>query len=353
MNINTIHSLTLAMMTLAVSLSLSQPAQATGWANTGSLNTAREDHTATLLPDGKVLVSGGANNNSGVYVFPASTELYDPASGIWTTTSSLNTPRGDHTATYLPSGKVLVAGGQYWNGSAYICLSSAELYDPTGRTWTTTGSLNAARYSHTATLLSNGKVLVAAGWNGPDNDATNSAEIYDPASGTWTVTGSLNAARYLHTATLLTNGQVLVAGGAGDLDTGYSTLSSAELFNPTNDTWTPTGSLNTERQYHTATLLPNSKVLVVGAWTTMATPWQALNCMIQPARLGRRPARSTPNASTTRRRCCPMARSWLWGVWTPVAIPQAAPNFTIRPAALGVWPTRWLTSDLVLTRRRC
>ena len=126
MNINNIHALTLALVTLTVSISLSQPVRAEGWANTGSLSTARENHTATLLSNGKVLVAGGANNNSGVYVFPVSTELYDPAGGIWTTTGSLNTPRVSHTATCLPSGKILVAGGQYWNGSTWLCPSSTE-----------------------------------------------------------------------------------------------------------------------------------------------------------------------------------------------------------------------------------
>ena len=109
--------------------------------------------------------------------------------------------RNQHTATLLANGKVLVAGG----GDN---LATAELYDPATGTWTFTGSLNAGRGAHTAALLSDGKVLVAGGG---DNLAT--AELYDPATGTWTFTGSLNAGRYLHTSTLLTNGRVLIAGG--------------------------------------------------------------------------------------------------------------------------------------------
>src|SRR6266550_3634306 len=126
--------------------------------NTGSLNTARDNHTATLLPNGKVLVAGGAGNISN---FLNSAELYDPASGSWTATGSLNTARYSHTATLLPNGKVLVAGG--FNGSF---LTSAELYDPASGSWTATGSLNTGRDFHTATLLPNGKVLVAGGFNG-------------------------------------------------------------------------------------------------------------------------------------------------------------------------------------------
>jgi hypothetical protein len=132
----------------------------------------------------------------------------DPASGTWTVTGSLNTARYAHTATLLPNGTVLVAGGLDSNLNA---LDSAELYDPASGSWTVTGSLNSARYHHTAILLSNGMVLVAAGISG--FNAFASAELYYPPSGTWTFTGSLNTARFLHTATLMPNGMVLVVAG--------------------------------------------------------------------------------------------------------------------------------------------
>ena len=155
--------------------------------DTGNLVTARFFHTATLLPNGKVLVAGGLHDGSTL----ASAELYDPASGTWTATGSLATARDHHTATLLPNGKVLVAGG--FDGS--VALASAELYDPASGTWTATGSLATARYGHTATLLPNGKVLVAGGLT--DSGSLASAELYDPASGTWTATGSLATARCL------------------------------------------------------------------------------------------------------------------------------------------------------------
>src|SRR5436189_278401 len=144
-----------------------EPASGT-WSETGSLNTERYSHTATLLPNGMVLVAGGGGGSDS-----RSAELYDPASGTWTTTGSLNTGRAEHTATLLPNGMVLVAGGSGSSGA----LASAELYDPASGSWTTTGSLNTARQLHTATLLPNGKVLVAAGYNATVASAFASAEL--------------------------------------------------------------------------------------------------------------------------------------------------------------------------------
>ncbi len=171
----------------------------------GSLLAARDLHTATLLPNGKVLVSGGYSTAATGY-YLASAELYDPATGVWTATGSLMTARASHTATLLPNGKVLVSGGA---GNAGY-LTSAELYDPATGVWTATGSLTTARALHTATLLPNGKMLVSGGV-GSANIALASAELYDPATGTWTATGSLTAARAFHTATLLHNGKVVAS----------------------------------------------------------------------------------------------------------------------------------------------
>src|SRR6266853_1898148 len=176
---------------------------------TGSLATAREHHTATLLPNGKVLVAGGSENAGAL----ASAELYDPATGTWMTTGSLNDQRTSYTATLLPNGKVLVVGG-YGRG-IFGVWASAELYDPVSGTWTATGSLATRRWLHTATLLPDGKVLVAAGAeNNNPIQSLASAEVYDPASETWATTGSLAHARSEHTATLLPNGKVVVAAGS-------------------------------------------------------------------------------------------------------------------------------------------
>jgi N-acetylneuraminic acid mutarotase len=225
--------------------------------NTGSLATERRVHTATLLPNGKVLVAAGQSTSGDV----ASAELYDPATGTWGATGSLNDARHRHAAALLNNGKVLVVGGNGDSGP----LASAELYDPSTGIWTATGSLATARNEIRGTLLPNGKVLVSGGetFDGSDTYFAN-ADLYDPVSGTWTATASLATARSLHSATLLPNGKVLVAGGSG---AGNLPLASVELYDPASGTWTPASSLPAPRTAHSATLLPNGKVLVAGGTT--------------------------------------------------------------------------------------
>ncbi|WP_224366226.1 kelch repeat-containing protein [Hyalangium versicolor] len=225
------------------------------WSPTGSMSTARRRHTATRLPSGQVLAAGGEGGGSSTTNTPFnSAELYDPATGTWSPTGSMITAREEYTATMLTSGKVLVAGG--W-GSGY--LNSAELYDPATGTWKKTGPLHTARGYHTATLLPSGKVLVAGGYDFFGAGYFNSAEVYDPATGAWRTTGAMNTARAHHTATLLPSGKVLVAGGSND-----HSLASAELYDPATETWSLAGTMASARLDHTATLLPSGKVLVAG-----------------------------------------------------------------------------------------
>lgn len=238
---------------LTAASELYDPAAGT-WTPTGSLATARYWQTATLLPDGKVLVAGGGTMGGPI----TASELYDPAAGTWTSTGSLATARVVHTATLLANGKVLVTGG---TSDGTNVVAGCELYDPAAGTWTSTGSLATARIYHTATLLQNGKVLVTGG-SSTGIDVVAASELYDPAAGTWTTTGSLAFARDAHTATLLANGKVLVAGGGNN--NGIVTVATSELYDPAAGKWTSTGSLATARFYHTATLLPSGKVLVTG-----------------------------------------------------------------------------------------
>ncbi len=221
-----------------------------GFCETDSMATNRENHTSTLLPNGKVLVAGGGNESGKL----ASAEIYDPAAGAWSSTGAMTISRSYHSATLLPDGKVLVAGGQDF-------IDSAEIFDPASGAWSATGDMTIARYSHTATLLHNGKVLVATGWVS-SVDEEERTELYDPASGTWSATGYMIAGRNEATATRLPNGKVLVAGGWNDLGLGY--VSYAELYDPASGAWSATGDMIAPRMYHTATLLPDGKVLVAG-----------------------------------------------------------------------------------------
>lgn len=255
---------TLTPITLAalLELSLGSVALAQGiWTATGSLVTARSYHTATLLLNGKVLVAGGNIGSISTNISASSAELYDSAMGAWSTTGSLTTARLLHTATLLPNGKVLVTGGA--NGTFTNTFASSELYDSATGLWATTGSLGTGRFGHTATLLPNGKVLVTGGLSSGYGAAAGvSAELYDSATGTWTATGSLVTGRYYHTATLLPNGKILVTGG--NQISGLGSVGIAELYDPATGTWAATGSLVTARDSHTATSLPNGKVLVIG-----------------------------------------------------------------------------------------
>ena len=205
------------------------------WTATGAMNVARQSPAAVLLPDGRVLVAGGAGASP--FPSLASAEIYDPATGVWTLTGAMHAPRmwafDDMSAanfmTVLPNGLVLAAGGLNRcnkSGCDVAFLQSAELFDPATGMWTTTGSLAAGRWRHQLVLLSDGRVLVAGGRQG--GGILGSAEIYDPATGLFNPAGTLVAARQDYTATLLTNGAVLLALGQGT--TGL--LRSAELFTP-------------------------------------------------------------------------------------------------------------------------
>jgi len=237
------------------------------WTSTGSLGTARSDHTATLLPNGKVLVVGGT-------VAGTTAELFDPAANTWAATTGPSNVRVAHTATLLASGKVLVVGGF---NSVSGALSSAELYDPVSDSWSSTGSLASARSHHTATLLASGKVLVVGGSSGVAGGYLASAELYDPAAGTWSTAGALATTRELHAATLLSSGKVLVTGGFGGTGgTGgtASFLSAAELYDPVANAWSAAGN-TTARARHSATLLATGKMLAFGGDSSggaIATP---------------------------------------------------------------------------------
>src|SRR6266542_4490469 len=265
------------------------------WTPTGSMAMGRSGHTATRLQTGpnagKVLVVGGNGTSAELYD-PDAIDSVTGMKGTWEPTGSVSTgrPYGYHTATLLLSGKVLVTGGYPAQGNS---LDSAELYDPdaidsvTGirGTWSDTGPLTTTRAGHTATLLPSGKVLVAGGYSYPGILA--SAELYDPERGTWDPTGSLTTERGEHTATLLPSGKVLVAGGRKSSPDALSVEypAGAELYNSNSGAWNAGGTLATARSRHTATLLPSGKVLVAGGDNSAQDAWQNASATLSSAEL--------------------------------------------------------------------
>lgn len=224
---------------------------------TGSMTTGRGWHTATLLPNGKVLIIGGSNEGGFTLPFvgtgSATAELYDPTAGVFISTGSMAAARFGHTATLLKNGKVLVVGGT--DSSSSTPSSTAEIYDPAMGHFSLTGSMATPRVGHNATLLADGKVLITGGFINRQFGVSFTAELYDPATGSFSATGQMGVMREEHTATVLPNGMVLVAGGGS---------ATAELYDPSTGLFSPTGSMETERTRHSATLLQNGKVLVAG-----------------------------------------------------------------------------------------
>ncbi len=240
---------------------------------TGAMSTHRDGHTATLLPNGKVLVAGGWGNG----IAQTSADLYDTETGSFVPTGSLGTGRTGHTATLLPGGKVLVAGGQGNSGS----LSSAELYDASTGTFIPTGGMTAIRQYLAASILPNGQVMVCGGEDlvGVNNPILASADAFDPGSAVFAGTGAMNIARIWHTATLLLSGEVLIIGGANNT----ATVAAAELYDQSSGTFSLTGATTDPRSFHSATLLPNGKVLVAGG--SYFLPGPSANTVVSSAEL--------------------------------------------------------------------
>lgn len=234
---------------------------ASGFAAAGaSMNSSRESHTATLLPDGRVLACGGytgADWTAGVVHSTSTCELYTPGSNSFAYTVAMTTPRAHHTATLLFTGQVLVTGGVDQNGTP---LSRTEIYDVFLTTWFQITPLNVARSQHTSTLLRDGRVLIAGG---RQLNPLGISEVYDPSSTLWTP-AQMSRNRYLHTATFLPDGRVVAAGG---LDIFGFPMRATEVYDPQANSWSASSDMRSEHAGHTGTLLPNGKVLVTGGAT--------------------------------------------------------------------------------------
>ena len=241
------------------------------WELTGPMTTARYDHTLTLLGNGRVLAAGGRTQNVTPAVNFNTAEIFDPITERWTPTGPMNDYRWSHTATLLPDGRVLVAGG--FGGSANSLttnaqpvLNSAEIYDPATGQWTRTGSMNVRRALHVAELLPDGRVLVAGGRT--CNQAppatcdftfrTNTAEIYNPATGRWTQVANMNVARHTTGSVVLLDGRVAVPAGFTPDGNGIN----GDIYDPATGAWTLTGNLNVGRARQGAMLLGDGRVFV-------------------------------------------------------------------------------------------
>ena len=262
--------------------------------DTGNMATARSA-PAVLLPNGEVLIAGGSTcDSSGNCNSLSSVELYDPAAGTFSSAGSMNSARDGHTMTLLQNGRVLIAGGEnctridsselhspvqsarllpasFSPSNTLSCraLSSAELYDPIAGTFSQLpASLQVARYNAAATLLESGRVLIVGGSD--ETNALSTAELYDPVANSFALTSNLNTARSSPDVTLLNGGQVLVTGGSTCDSLSCPTVAS-ELYDPTSNAFSPLIGMAVPRVKHTATLLTNGQVLMAGGFSNCAS----------------------------------------------------------------------------------
>lgn len=235
---------------------------------TARLTMPRSEHIAVLLANGKVLLAGGVGMG---WTFLANAEIYNPATNRFTVTGSMTTGRESHTATRLTDGRVLITGGHRDRRSAMTVYSSTEIYDPAKGMFAAAADLTVKRHKHDAALMSDGRVLIVGGSDERDSrGAYSTAEVYDPKTGRYTRIGNMNLSRYKlqGTSVVLRNGKILIAGGA----------EQAEVFTPATGVFAIIeGNFETVRLFSTATILPDGQVLITGGYdnsnATSAKAW--------------------------------------------------------------------------------
>lgn len=246
------------------------------WQRAGSLNVARMAHAATRLLDGRVLISGGYDVTLPGTAFDSvfrSTEIYDPGTSQFTPGPDMTVPRRQHVATNLRDGRILLTGGIQLRGSGFGASPATEIYDPTTGVFTATDRMARGRWLHTATLLDDGRVLIVGGQ--PTNctgtggcfpEALNTAELFDPVTDTLTPTDTLHIARYGHSAALLPDGRVLIVGGetTETLPDGTDQVTTIEIYDPTTGQFNDFAQLIDGRGFNSLAVLNNGKLLVVG-----------------------------------------------------------------------------------------
>ncbi len=298
-------------------------AGAASWEVAPTLAHPREDAASVVLPGGRFLVTGGDEGS-------ASAEVFDPASQTWAETSPMLQPRRYHTATLLLDGRVLVVGGQRPDDVGKA-TTAVEIFDPASGTWSSAASMGTPRLGHTATRLPDGRVLVAGGSRFRDIHALgelDSAEIYDAASDDWVFASSMSVARAFHGAAALENGAVLIAGG---VDETSSVLRSTELFDPEEERWVSVGLMTHGRLQHVTAPLDDGAVLVAGGELQSSAEVYRPAGIGQPCEVGRQCA----SGFCVDEVCCNIA---CVGVCLTCALPSA-PG-TCSPAAIGTDPHR-------------
>ena len=251
-----LRRIALALTLLALGPATAHAAEYDEWSPAGMPLVDRSSPTAVALPDGRALLAGGSSPNAvGEYIPGAGAELYDPSTNAWTATAPMSTPRALASATVLRDGRVLVAGGTTKYGEWET--ATAELYDPATGTWAPAADMNEARMGHYAVALADGRVMVMGGGRYKHN----TAEIYDPAANRWTPTTPMPQPRGGAAVVRMSDGRVLVAGGFNDVE-----LTSADVYDPSTERWTATGAMNGIRFESGAAVLPDGRVLVAGGW---------------------------------------------------------------------------------------
>jgi hypothetical protein len=248
-----------------------EPASGT-FSETGAPSIARSLSTLTTLADGRVLLAGGfltpemfEDPEQAALADPASAEIWDPANGRFERTGQMSVGRYGHTATLLPDGRVLLAGGEL--------DATAELYDPqTGAFHAVNDKMSTARLYAAAAQLADGRVLVTGGSTG--DSVSSGAELFDPSTQTFSVVGPMAVGRAEHTATTLGDGRVLVAGGGLLSSSGFlagDATPAAELFDPASGAFEAVGPMTTERTLHAAARV-GDRVLIVGGQNIDGSP---------------------------------------------------------------------------------